>query len=288
MRMFNKEAMVEAIAAIDKTDNAAEVVEMEAKRRAIRKKQSDMLDDMIKKNDELLEIDNGAWENYCEENNKMLSGIVYTREALGDVRTVSTLIKNVHTKAIRLDDNSRRLNFKDFAICLKGLFKGRHQGDDDEQPDALEDDGDAAVGPSKRKRSREVAIRDDDGGGPFDWCALGADVGTLFTTTIPATMMFGPLGKPPKVRVAPERVARPVADNSRVEVAEEVVQDEEDEEDGEATKKNLTKPRLRESTTRRKSFENLETKVRMPSSYLFWWTRSTKSRRWRTSLTMRF
>ena len=47
-------------------------------------------------------------------------------------------------------------------------------------------------------------------------------------------MMFGPLGKPPKVRVAPERVARPVADNSRVEVAEEVVQDEEDEEDGEA------------------------------------------------------
>ncbi len=237
-RKFDKEALIEKVVANDGVEDGAEMAEIDATRRMIRKKQSDLQDELVKNKDELLDIRSEAHDKIRNEMNECQASILYTREALGDVRVLSSLGKNLHTKAIRLDDNSKRLNFKDFVIRLKGLFKGHQHGGEEEYYGEPEEDDEEATRPSKRKRPRGGAIRNNDADStPFDWCTLGADVGALFTTTFPATMMLGPLGKPPKVRVAAERAARPVKDNSEVAVAEELIQDEDDDEDSETGEK---------------------------------------------------
>ena len=227
----SKEAMAEAMIALDTMTDAAEVDKMEAERRAIRKNQSALKDKFKTNKDDVLDIQNKAWNEIRTANNETKQGILYTREALGDVRILADLSKSLHTKAIRLDDNSKRINFKDFVIRIKALFKGKQYGEAEEEYEEPEDDEEAAA--SKRKR-RGGVIRDNSGGASeFDWCTLGADVGALFTTPFPATMMLGPLGKPPKVRVVKERQAPARKDNSKVITAEEVVQDSDDDEEEE-------------------------------------------------------
>ena len=225
---LDKEALMEQLNMLDELENYEEVEKMEEKRRAIRSKQSTLADQIIKNKDDLLDIHSDAWDKLREANNETMGQILYTREALGDVRVLASLGRSLHDKALRLDDSSKRINFKDFIVRIKDLFTGHredHDDDDDEDMELHEDD----EGGAGRRRRGGRAVRSAESGEVFDWSRLGADAGQLFTTTFPASIMLGPLGKPPKIRLQREVKPRAKEDKTKKMVVEDVDQDDDDD-----------------------------------------------------------
>lgn len=234
-RKEKQKALVKKMMEIDEIDNEEENEVMEAKRRAIRQKQADLDTKIDASMEDLLDLKKDTWDLIRDENNAVTEEIIYTREAIADLKVTNKLGRSLLTKAMRLDDSSKRLNYKDFVIRLKGLFNaaaGNNGNADEDEEEAEEEEAAAsssAAAARKRKRNAAAAKEEPQ----FSWSRLGKDVGALFKSAPHATMMLGPLGKPSKVRKVTEKVAREKIGNVALAKPEDIVQEVDEEEDKE-------------------------------------------------------
>ena len=119
-----------------------------------------------------------TWDLIRDENNAVTEEIIYTREAIADLKVTNKLGRSLLTKAMRLDDSSKRLNYKDFVIRLKGLFNAAagNNGDADEDEEEADDEEAAASSSALPLISagEMLRLRKEP---QFSWSRLGKDVG---------------------------------------------------------------------------------------------------------------